>query len=101
MAAQAIQTVPAIYEDGRLRPLEPLDLPEHTRVQVTVAVAEDTSEISDQELDILLVAAGLQIAEMPSDGEQPLSREALDALIREIGPGVALSQAILEDRDGR
>lgn len=34
-------TVEAIYEDGRLRPLEPLALPEHTHVRLsfeTVAV---------------------------------------------------------------
>lgn len=36
-------TVEAIYEDGRLRPLEPLALPEHARVRLsfeTVAVAD-------------------------------------------------------------
>jgi predicted DNA-binding antitoxin AbrB/MazE fold protein len=29
-------TVQAIYKDGVLRPLEPLDLPEDTKVEVTV-----------------------------------------------------------------
>ncbi len=31
------KSVEAIYEDGVFRPLEPVDLPEHQRVQVTVA----------------------------------------------------------------
>ncbi len=31
------RTVAAVYENGVLRPLEPLDLPEHERVQVTIA----------------------------------------------------------------
>ena len=30
------RTVAAVYENGVLRPLEPLDLPEHQQVQVTV-----------------------------------------------------------------
>lgn len=30
--------VPVIYEKGVLRPLEPLDLPEHTKLTVTVSV---------------------------------------------------------------
>jgi len=31
------KSVEAIYENGVFRPLEPVDLPEHQRVQVTVA----------------------------------------------------------------
>jgi len=31
------RTVAAVYENGVLRPLEPLDLPEHQEVQVTIA----------------------------------------------------------------
>lgn len=31
------KSVEAIYEDGVFRPLEPVDLPDHQRVQVTVA----------------------------------------------------------------
>ena len=31
------KSVKAIYEDGVFRPLEPVDLPEHQRVQVSVA----------------------------------------------------------------
>jgi predicted DNA-binding antitoxin AbrB/MazE fold protein len=30
------QTIRALYKDGVLRPLEPLDLPDNTRVEVTV-----------------------------------------------------------------
>ena len=31
------KSVEAIYEDGVFRPLEPVDLPEHQRIHVTVA----------------------------------------------------------------
>jgi predicted DNA-binding antitoxin AbrB/MazE fold protein len=33
--------VEAIYENGVFRPLEPVDLPEHQRVQVTIADEEE------------------------------------------------------------
>jgi predicted DNA-binding antitoxin AbrB/MazE fold protein len=33
--------VEAIYENGVLRPLEPLDLPEHERVRLTVQAADE------------------------------------------------------------
>ena len=32
------RTVSAVYEDGVLKPLEALDLPEHQRVEITIAV---------------------------------------------------------------
>jgi predicted DNA-binding antitoxin AbrB/MazE fold protein len=35
------KSVEAIYENGVFRPLEPVDLPEHQRVQVTVADEDD------------------------------------------------------------
>jgi len=34
----------AIYEGGTLRPLEPLDLAEHTVVRITVETSEEDSE---------------------------------------------------------
>lgn len=34
--AQSRQTIRAVYKDGVLRPLEPLDLPEESTVEVTV-----------------------------------------------------------------
>jgi predicted DNA-binding antitoxin AbrB/MazE fold protein len=36
--------VDAIYEDGLLRPLHPLPLPEHTRVRLSVETVTDDPE---------------------------------------------------------
>ena len=36
--------VDAIYEDGLLRPLRPLDLPEHTHVRLSVEPLQDVLE---------------------------------------------------------
>lgn len=63
-----IQQTQAVYEDGVLRPLNPLDLPEHALVQVTV-LASDVStvgpDITRQQqavLDLLAEAERLPLA---------------------------------------
>jgi hypothetical protein len=38
--------IPAIYEEGILRLLEPLDLPEHTRLMVTVRLSKTRKRAS-------------------------------------------------------
>jgi predicted DNA-binding antitoxin AbrB/MazE fold protein len=40
----SMQEIPAIYEDGVLRPLEPLQLAEHQRVRVSIATEPCDSE---------------------------------------------------------
>jgi len=40
--------VPAVYEQGVLRPLAPLVLPEHQRVRVVIESVEDTSSEEDE-----------------------------------------------------
>jgi predicted DNA-binding antitoxin AbrB/MazE fold protein len=35
------KSIEAIYENGMFRPLEPVDLPEHQRVQVTIVDEEE------------------------------------------------------------
>ncbi len=37
MPSTAEKTIQAVYEDGVLKPLEPLDLPDHLRVRVTIS----------------------------------------------------------------
>ncbi len=41
--------VPAVYEKGVLRLLEPLDLPEHTRLTVTVRVARTREQAASSQ----------------------------------------------------
>jgi hypothetical protein len=40
MGVEMTYQVPVIYEKGVLRPLKPLDLPEHTQLTVTVLTPE-------------------------------------------------------------
>lgn len=41
--------VEAIYEDGLLRPLTPLPLPEHARVRVSVELVKDVENDAERE----------------------------------------------------
>jgi predicted DNA-binding antitoxin AbrB/MazE fold protein len=43
-----IITVPAVYEEGMLRPLAPLSLPEHQRVRVVIEPVEEMSSEEDE-----------------------------------------------------
>ena len=45
--------VEAVYENGLLRPLEPLPLREHQRVTVVITEAQSSPELSHPDLDYL------------------------------------------------
>jgi predicted DNA-binding antitoxin AbrB/MazE fold protein len=45
------KSLQAIYENGVLRPLEPLDLPEHQRVDLVITPLHPTSAVSEPWLD--------------------------------------------------
>ena len=60
-------SIPAIYEDGVFRPLEPLDLPEHTRVHLSVVQGKSV-RTTRQELRAILASVGLELVDMSSDG---------------------------------
>jgi predicted DNA-binding antitoxin AbrB/MazE fold protein len=96
-------TVSAIYENGVLRLLAPLPLPEHTPVEVTVDVPSDRGkEDPRQQIRAALVAAGLSRAQpAPWHGPRPLSPEDRAALAQQVAAGRPLSEIIDEEREGR
>ncbi len=95
-------TVSAIYEDGVLRLLAPLPLPEHTSVEVTVTMPSEPVEAARQRIRATLVAAGLsRLQAQPWAGPPPLSAEERAALAEQVAAGMPLSQIIDEEREGR
>jgi len=58
-------TVTAIYENGVLRPLTPLALPEHTRVQIQVQPVSAPADTAAYRRRVreALVAAGLRVSD--------------------------------------
>ncbi len=100
------QTITAIYEDGILRPLTPLELPDRTEVRLTVEAAPELldADVHTQrrQVDMALMAAGLMAPRAPADPAlHPLTDEERAALSRRIPAGRPLSEIILEERDGR
>ena len=95
-------TVSAIYEDGILRLLAPLPLPEHTPVQVTVEMPDSIQADPRQRIRTALVAAGLSRGPSePWAGPQPLSVEDRATLAQHVAAGRPLSEIIDEEREGR
>lgn len=52
-----LQSIRAVYKDGQLHPLEPLDLPDGQTVNITI-LAEDVT-MTIEEMDLRLRTAGL------------------------------------------
>jgi predicted DNA-binding antitoxin AbrB/MazE fold protein len=99
------QTITAIYENGALWPIAPLDLPEQAQVEIEVKqVTEPEAEELDERSRIhqALVAAGLAL-EHPVNPQPaaPLSAEERERIGRVFAAGKPLSEIIIEEREGR
>lgn len=97
------QTVTAIYENGILRPLDPLDLPERAKVHILITplyVPAD-AEVHRRQVREALIAAGLVLPEPAAPQGQPLSEQERNELARRIPAGRPLSEIIIEEREGR
>src|SRR5262245_53360047 len=100
-----VQIVTAIYADGVLRPLSPLELPEQTAVEIEVRTTPlpETDAMSEKiRAHQILVAAGLVVNNqtwqaMPED---PVSEEEQEELDRAFAGGKPLSEIIIEEREG-
>ena len=99
------QRITAIYEAGVLRPLSPLELPEHSQVEIyihQVSSATDRPAHRDQ-VDQALVKAGLSLPSIDTTAPaatqlSPERREELARLFSVAGP---VSELINESREGR
>jgi len=99
------QKITAIYADGVLRPLTPLELPEQTQVEIEVrqvTVPGATGADERHRIHQALVAAGL-VKERPAAPApaHPLSAEERERLGRIFSVGKPLSEIIIEEREGR
>jgi predicted DNA-binding antitoxin AbrB/MazE fold protein len=59
--------VPAIYENGILRPLKPLALPERARVQVQIKRISDADEVADHRLAVNAALAAAELLDETVD----------------------------------
>ena len=97
-------TIIAVYENGVLRPLTPLALPEHTRVQVHVQQISAPTDAAEhrRQVQAALVAAGLSLPN-PSVSPvlRPLSEERREELAYLFAGEQSLSELIIKEREGR
>ncbi|NNJ13613.1 antitoxin family protein [Chloroflexales bacterium ZM16-3] len=99
------QTITAVYENGMLRPLTPLALPEHSQVEIEVRmITEDSAQARRERVRLALEFAGLLVL---GEASGPLhgmltSDQRMSLAQRLAAVGVPpLSAAIDADRDGR
>ena len=99
------EIVTAVYENGLLRPLEPLDLRERQRVRIQVLPEQGGVQGEPQDpIEALiqrLIAEG-RMRPRPSGPipPDPLSKEERQALADRLGhvPGKPTSEMVIEDR---
>ena len=90
--------ITAVYENGLLRPLQPLDLREHQTVRLQVLPERSLDEAEG--LIRMMVAAGV-VTPPPGHSEiEPLPDEGRRELADLLGgaPGRPLSEMIIEER---
>ena len=97
-----LDLITAIYENGVLRPITPLALPEHSRVQLHIQAppAEDSPAEHRRRVHEVLVAAGLSLPRPPIPPDvKPLSAERRAELAHILAASGPLSQVIMEERE--
>lgn len=96
-----IETIAAIYEEGVLRPLSPLLLPEHARVQIQIIAQMPAAQQERQRVRQALLDAGV-IQPRPSTEPIPAISEAqAAAAANSLAAAGPLSELIVAERDGR
>jgi predicted DNA-binding antitoxin AbrB/MazE fold protein len=102
------RTITAIYENGVLRPLAPLDLPEHAQVEIDVrqTMPPTNTQVQRELVRAALSAAGLLSSHPPIElphGVHPLTEQERAELADRLGKfsGTPLSEIIIEEREER
>ena len=97
-----IESIQAIYKNGVLRPLQPLDLPEDKIVNIDVRDETANEETHRDKVSKILREAGLTSSlEFPVTEKDILSEEERQRLGKLFSGEKSLSEYIDEDREGR
>jgi len=93
-------TVTAIYQNGVLRPLVSLDLPENSEVELNVKIIESKQD-SRAAISELLVRKGLSLPKKKTEPKQNLSPKERERLAKIFSAPQPLGELISEDREER
>jgi predicted DNA-binding antitoxin AbrB/MazE fold protein len=97
-----LDLITAIYENGVLRPITPLALPEHSRVQIQIQASPVVESPAEHRRRVheVLVAAGLSLPRPPDLPEaKPLSAERREELAYILAASGSLSEVIIAERE--
>jgi len=89
----------AIYEKGVLRPLQPLRLPERTRVQIQITVPPSEGDGERQRVLQALLEAGVIQPRPDVESVGSVPDEQLAAAARELAAAGPLSELIIAARE--
>jgi predicted DNA-binding antitoxin AbrB/MazE fold protein len=99
------QRVTAICEGGVLRPLSPLELPEHSQVEIDIHQVSSATgrQAHRDQVNQALVKAGLSLPtiDITSPAATHLSPELREEPARLFSVGGPIAELISEDREGR
>jgi len=95
------RTITAVYENGVLRPLTPLSLPEHSQVELQLIKPASAVEDERRQVRQALLAAGVIRLQPATEPTQPVSETELSAAAQALGQAGPLSDLILAEREGR
>ena len=90
----------AIYEDGVLRLLTPVALPDRTQVRIQI-LSEQKADDELERAEAVLIAAGLIKPKKIPEGLEPISSARRAELARLYSVGGPLSESIIAERDAR
>ncbi len=94
------EIVTAIYEQGVLRPLTPLSLPENARVQIQIIEQLSNTE-ERQRVRQALLEAGVIRPQALVEPVEPVTEAELIAAAKALAVAGPLSELILAERDER
>lgn len=95
------ETITAVYERGILRPLTPLSMPEHTRVEIQIVKQTPPVGEEGQRVRQALVAAGVIRPRPPVEPVPSVSEAQLAGAANALAAAGPLSELIIAERDDR
>jgi predicted DNA-binding antitoxin AbrB/MazE fold protein len=100
---EGVMSVIAIYENGILRPLTPLVLPERARVKVLIqqVLANGDAAAHRQHVREVLAEAGLGLQGPPVSPKSSISAERREELAQRFAAERPISELIVEEREHR
>lgn len=92
--------VTAIYENGALRLLTPVALPERAQVRIQILTEQDTDDELGRAEAVLIAAGLIRPRDVPKELD-PISSVRRAELARLYAAGGPLSESIIAERDDR